>query len=79
MLLGAAAGCLEVPAEFRCEWDDECVMRGEQGVCVDEGWCAFEDALCASGLRYAEHSVHGRAGYCVPDDAGDGLAVDSVR
>jgi hypothetical protein len=60
----ASCGPVETAA-FRCARDTQCTSANGQGACTDEGYCAFLDADCESGLRYAEHSGEAVAGQCV--------------
>ena len=53
---------------FACGDDDECMLAGEPGACV-AGSCAYPDAMCPSGYRYAAGLDSGLAGECVPEDA----------
>ena len=55
--------------EFLCSRDHECSGSAD-GVCV-QGYCAFPDDTCPSGLRFGEHSG-GLSGRCVDEDGGTG-------
>jgi hypothetical protein len=56
---------------FTCSEDGECVLGGEPGVCV-AGNCAYVDAMCASGYRYAAGLGNALASECVEEgDAPD--------
>ena len=57
------AGC-EVTGVFHCETSEQCVQRGEQGMCIT-GSCAFADPGCDSGWRYADSSQDDVAGSCL--------------
>lgn len=62
LVLGA---CLDVGA-FACERDDQCALDGRGGQCSPEGYCAFADPACESGLRYHGSAAADLAGDCVP-------------
>lgn len=51
---------------FLCAQDNEC--SGEGGACI-EGYCAFPDTGCDSGLRYGDHAGD-LSGSCVPVSEG---------
>ena len=51
---------------FACSEHGECVLGGEPGVCV-AGNCAYEDAMCASGYRYAAGLGNALASDCVDE------------
>ena len=59
---------------FACAGDGECMLGGEQGQCVGSN-CAYPDAMCPSGYRYAEGLGNGLAGQCV--DENDVLPPDT--
>lgn len=70
LLLAATCAILSLPSCFErrsvpCQQDANCNIAGG-GVCLPAGtgsrWCAYPDAACASGYRYAN------------DDVGDGVA-----
>jgi hypothetical protein len=59
---------------FTCSEDGECVLGGEPGVCV-AGNCAYVDAMCTSGYRYAAGLGNALAEQCVEE--GDVLDSDT--
>ena len=66
LLALAAAGCVEFSNEFRCETNEECLRQGATGWCVmPEGFCAFNDGSCASGLRWDSTADNSRSDTCV--------------
>ncbi|MFN0252148.1 MAG: hypothetical protein ACKV2T_35055 [Kofleriaceae bacterium] len=75
------AGC-KVTGAFTCETSDQCRASTGQGVCESAtGFCAFADATCPSGFRYAESAGDALANQCTDAamaDAGvdDALAFD---
>ena len=70
-LVAALAGCKSPskpnnPMVFTCVNDSQCVLNGQQGICVPaDSVCALPDASCESGYRY-DTSAGGPAGICVP-------------
>jgi len=54
---------------FVCSSDSECTGAGN-GACQSNGYCAFPDADCDSGLRYGEYAGGGYSKMCVPVDEG---------
>ncbi len=75
LLLSAnAAGCDGEP--FMCRVADECRLGGEPGLCLG-GSCAYPDAACASGYRYAAGVANALAGECVDaNDPDEGSMAD---
>jgi hypothetical protein len=59
--LGIYVAACGSPGAFRCTENVDC---GAEGVCVD-GYCAFPDAECPSGLRFGEFAAGALAGTCV--------------
>jgi hypothetical protein len=73
-VLVLASAC-RITAPFECELDEQCRAGGVQGTCHFEKYCAFPDAECASGQRYADNAGDDLAGTCIGgsppiDDAG---------
>lgn len=67
--VAACAGCGE--AYFVCSADAQC---GDDGTCEVSGYCAFDDASCDSGKRYARRAPPRIAEQCVAelsDDSGN--------
>jgi hypothetical protein len=62
---------------FACAGDGECMLAGEPGACV-AGNCAYPDAMCPSGYRYAAGLDNGLAGECVAEDAIDSSDTDAT-
>lgn len=52
----ALIGCAQPDPDFACTIDDNCIRDGETGRCEVDGFCTFEDAECAGGRRFTEHS-----------------------
>ncbi len=72
--LGAAtavmlAGCPSSSSVFSCGSDSDCTGSGN-GTCQSNGFCAFPDAMCESGMRYGDLAGGGFANMCVPMDEG---------
>ncbi|HVV85877.1 MAG TPA: hypothetical protein VHE35_22615, partial [Kofleriaceae bacterium] len=79
-----AGGCLPSP-EHHCD-ESAAMACGASGACVD-GYCAFADSACPSGLRYGD-GAGARSGACAggsgpvdaavdaPADHGFGLGLD---
>ena len=72
-MLALLVGC-RVTGEFHCESSEQCRGQGAAiGVCIT-GSCAFDDADCASGWRYADSAADEVAGACLegepPADCG---------
>lgn len=44
-------GCFS-SVQYACEDDAQCRVSGAAGVCAEEGYCAYQDPDCESGLRY---------------------------
>jgi hypothetical protein len=61
---------------FACAGVGECMLAGEPGVCV-AGNCAYPDAMCPSGYRYAAGLDNGLAGECVAEDAIESSDTDA--
>lgn len=61
----ALSGCEATPIPFECERDQQCVLDGEQGSCLGNGYCAFADDNCNSGLSYSDYSSDEWRGQCV--------------
>jgi hypothetical protein len=61
-MLGTGYGCLGL-GTYACEGDDNCLRGGNQGSCLD-GWCAYPDPDCDSGLRYDDLAGGGFADVC---------------
>lgn len=62
-------GCMALSAcfssvEYACEDDAQCRVGQAQGLCVEPGFCAYEDGDCDSGLRFGPFAG-GRADACV--------------
>ena len=68
LIAALLAGC--DGAAFLCHSEDDCTLGGEAGICF-AGSCAYPDASCPSGYRYAAGLRNGFAGECVSDDASD--------
>lgn len=47
---------MNVKEDFVCTNQSQCVSDSQAGTCEANGFCAFPDATCASGRRFAEHS-----------------------
>ncbi len=54
--------------QFMCDDDDVCVLDGTQGVCTDVGHCAYPDATCPDGYRFATGAPADIAGQCARVD-----------
>jgi hypothetical protein len=63
VLAALLAACGDA-APYMCGVDSDCTVEGVRGVCTMYGYCAFEDMMCPSGLRYHE-SAGALAGVCV--------------
>ncbi len=50
--------------DYGCEEHAQCRVGQAQGVCVDPGFCAYEDGACDSGLRFGPFAGW-QAGACV--------------
>jgi hypothetical protein len=77
--VGAVALCLAACSpygggSFTCTDDDSC---GAGGVCEADGFCAFSDTTCASGLKYGGLSGPS-SNQCVPAAGGDGGVADAA-
>lgn len=62
----AAGSCMRTV--FECTDADNCISRGEQGVCQATGYCSYPDLDCESEQRYDEFAGDGLAGSCVGED-----------
>jgi len=65
----ASIACVQ-PGLFACESSDNCISRGEQGVCEPTGFCSYPSGECESGHRYDEFAREDLAGRCI-DEAGE--------
>lgn len=65
----ALAACPSSSNVFTCASDSDCTGAGN-GTCQANGFCAFPDAMCESGMRYGDLAGGGFANMCVPVDAG---------
>lgn len=72
LFLGALAAACFPPQAFECDGDAACDLDGRAGRCIATGSCAYDDAACPSGWRYAKEP--GRDASCVAilDDFEDG-------
>jgi hypothetical protein len=58
--------CTGPSRELACEDSSACVRGGEQGACLmPEGYCAFDDPGCTSGMRWDSTAGDDLAGDCV--------------
>lgn len=70
MLLAlATAGCLS-RSGYACAEDLQCRGAAREGVCTAQGWCAYPEPECRSGLRYSDFADDTLAGACVAADEG---------
>jgi cysteine-rich repeat protein len=75
LLVASATACLRA-GTYACEGDDQCKSE-PGGACVD-GWCAFADDACGSGLRFGGYAPDTLARTCVelgPDGTSDGTGT----
>ena len=72
VLLVLGAACVELAGEYRCATDANCRRAGVPGTCEPIGYCAFPDAACASGQRYADAVSGLQSGVCVGEERPDG-------
>ncbi len=63
-----AIACLR-PGAYACEDASQC-QSAPDGACI-EGWCAFPNEDCASGMRFGDHAPTDVANACVVADSGD--------
>ncbi len=63
LLLPLLPGACLRPGSYACEDAAQC-KSDAGGACVD-GWCAYPDGTCGSGLRFGERSPDDVAGSCV--------------
>ncbi len=66
---GLLAACPSASSVFTCASDSDCTGEGN-GTCQANGFCAFPDAMCQSGMRYGDLAGGGFANMCVPPDEG---------
>lgn len=69
--------CSPTTGVFTCKSNDDCTGSGA-GVCQDNGFCAFPDAQCDSGLRYGELAGGGFASMCVPEETPGSTGVGTT-
>ena len=69
VVIGVAWSCGS-SSRFTCLDDGVCTLAGVQGVCVEDGHCAYPDESCGSGLAYPAGSTPELAGTCVPSGGG---------
>jgi hypothetical protein len=74
-VVGSPAGC--DGERFVCRGADACWLGGEAGLCL-AGNCAYPDAACPSGYRYAVGLGNALAGECVALDDVGGSTGDVV-
>lgn len=55
---------------FACDSNEECVLRGEMGVCQPSGFCSYPDETCDTHYRYEANAGDGLGGKCVEPIAG---------
>lgn len=70
LLVGIVVACTR--DSFACESDAACRLGMDSGVCIEPGYCAFEDETCPSGLAFGEFAAPQVAGTCVPVDGTSG-------
>jgi len=58
------AGSCSFDAEFRCEGDDQCVLRSG-GACEGDGWCSYPSDDCEGGRVYGPYAPPSVADVCV--------------
>ena len=58
------AGCLQ-GGPYACAADEQCRRPGSEGGTCEQGWCAYEDDMCPSGLRFSDNAGEGLANVCV--------------
>lgn len=64
-LIGASLlRCIDVRDAFVCTEASQCISETQAGTCEANGYCAFPDAACRSGRRFAEES-DAASGRCV--------------
>lgn len=64
--------------DYACEDDAQCRVGQAQGVCVDPGFCAYEDGACDSGLRFGPFAGS-QADACVELEDSTGFAETSTQ
>jgi hypothetical protein len=65
-ILLAVSSCSFGHVTFECDDDDQCIAAGgEEGVCLEDGYCGYADSWCESGLRYGAHAAAEMTGLCV--------------
>lgn len=69
-LVGVVVACTQ--STFECDNDAACRLGMDSGVCIEPGYCAFEDDACPSGLAFGELAAPQVAGGCVPVDGTSG-------
>jgi hypothetical protein len=55
LLLLTLVGCVKT-GSFECDNSAQCTLNGVGGTCTVEGYCAFPDPNCASGMRFGDRS-----------------------
>ena len=75
LVAGVAWSCGS-SSRFTCLDDGVCTLAGVQGVCVDDGHCAYPDDACGSGLAYPAGSTPELAGMCAPGIGDTSLGGD---
>lgn len=76
-------GCMALSAcfssvDYACEDDAQCRVGQAQGICVDPGFCAYEDGACDSGLRFGPFAGS-QADACVELSGSTGFAETSTQ
>lgn len=73
----ATTAC-RVSGAFVCETSDQCRSSAGQGVCeATTHFCAFADADCASGTRYADNAGSDLAGRCTGETTPIDASIDA--
>lgn len=75
-LLGIGIGCLPI-GSYSCASDEGCLRAGVSGSCED-GFCAYPDTSCPSGLRYDELAGGGLADSCFEAGVGSSSTTSAT-
>ncbi len=74
LLALATSGCLSQPG-YACADDLQCHGPSGEGTCTAEGWCAYPEPECRSGLRYSDLAAPEVAGACVAAEGETGSST----